>query len=150
MHQFNYLTAKIITGINKGASTFEEYLSLICTYMKGQSIIQGTKDSENSVKSYRALLRMHKYAISETLDQIAMWCAAFDIKIKRRPIKASEEYYDFDMMPAKCPIYYMKPNTAEKNIKINGSGALLTGPYEFVTALNIEREEIYERGGDEA
>lgn len=150
MHQFNYLTAKIITGINKGASTFEEYLSLICTYMKGQSIIQGTKDSENSVKSYRALLRMHKYAISETLDQIAMWCAAFNIKIKRRPIKASEEYYDFDMMPAKCPIYYMKPNTAEKNIKINGSGALLTGPYEFVTALNIEREEIYERGGDEA
>ena len=62
----------------------------------------------------------------------------------------AEKCYDFDMMPAKCPIYYMKPNTAEKNIKINGSGALLTGPYEFVTALNIEREEIYERGGDEA
>ena len=149
IHGFNMLVSGIVAGINKAASTFEEYLSLICTYMKAQSILQGTKDNESSVKSHRALLRMHKYAIHDTLDQLAMWCAAFDLKIKREPISVSDEYYDFDMMPADCPIYYMKTNQIEQNISINGSGDVLTSPYEFVTKLYINREEIYERGGSE-
>lgn len=79
-----------------------------------------------------------------------MWCAAYDLKIKREPISASEEYYDFDMMPTECPIYYMRTNPLEQNISINGSGDILTAPYEFVTKLHIVREEIYERGGEEA
>lgn len=57
IHGFNLLTSRIVSGINHAANTFEEYLSLICTYMKAQSIIQGTKDSSDSVKSHRALLR---------------------------------------------------------------------------------------------
>ncbi|MCU6763777.1 Uncharacterised protein [uncultured Roseburia sp.] len=150
IHSFNLLTSRIVAGINRAASTFEEYLSLICTYMKAQSVIQGTKDNSDSVKSHRALLRMHKYAMNETLEQMAMWCAAYDLKIKREPISASEEYYDFDMMPTECPIYYMKTNPVEQNISINGSGDILTAPYEFVTKLHIVREEIYERGGEEA
>lgn len=147
--KFNSLTLEIITNINEAASAFGEYLSLICTYMKAQSMISGSEDAENSEKSYRALLRMHKYSIEDAIECIQMWATAFDMKLSRQTIQSSDEFYEFDRMPAECPIYYMKINKIENNIKLFGNGYPLTAPYDFVSGLKITREEIYEKRGDD-
>ena len=144
MEDFNSLLRRIIQGINDAAEKFAEYLSLICTYMKAQSILQGTKRRRESVISYRGLLRMHRAAAGDFKDQISMWCTAYDLKIVNKPLAPHEEYYDFAVLPDDCELYYFEKNENEEDIIINTSGEKITSPYPFVGGLNIERQEIYD------
>ena len=144
MKEFNNVMRRSVNGIITGAKKFEDYFSIICTYMRAQSIFDGARKNKESFQSRSGKLNNHRHALAETISRDEQWIFAYSIERVEELIPSVTTYFDPNVIPAKNSIYFFEACLDEIDIPINDTGDTVFAPYRFIESLHIEREDIYD------
>jgi hypothetical protein len=144
MENFNKIMRQIVDAVQNSAHKFEVCLSIICTYMQGQFILQKMQHNENSDIPGSQKIKRHIFVLSQVIQVVSRWSSSFGIKIERDKLSKYDGFFNYEVPPEENAAYNLYINKKMLNIPINSTGDKVTAPYDFVEKLKIEREEIYE------
>lgn len=150
MGQFNTLMRELVKTVNASAKKFEQFFSVLCTFMKAQSIYAGSTKKSSKVSSRVMKLRTHRQALSMSMERDEQIAAAFGIKRAADFEKNVTRFFDEDRLPRDNRLYYYEVDHNNTEIPLNTAGDMVRAPYRFIAGLTIRREDIYEeeREGD--
>ena len=150
MKQYNVLMRSVINEVHAGAESFQKFFSDICTYMKGQSILDGISKHKESRSSNTINLSNHKKATLSAMDRDASWLAAYGLSREDEIVPNVTMFFDPNVLPRYNNLYYFPPCNNEVDIPINSTGDIVAAPYKFVQKLWVEREDVFdEMEGDD-
>ncbi len=150
MERFNRAIKRMIVKVNTLSDKFGEYFSIVCSYMKAQSVYAGIRLKSDSMSSARFTLRAHKQALKLSIAQSEEFAASYGIKREAEAIRNVTSFFDETKLPKDNRLYYFEANTSVADgIPLNGTGDYVTAPYKFIAKLKIEREDIFDdmKGG---
>ena len=150
MERFNRAIKRMIVKVNTLSEKFGEYFSIVCSYMKAQSVYAGIRLKSDSMSSARFTLRAHKQALKLSIAQSEEFAASYGIKREAEAIRNVTTFFDETKLPKDNRLYYFEANTSVADgIPLNGTGDYVTAPYKFIAKLKIEREDIFDdmKGG---
>ena len=150
MEQFNSLVKELAANVNGAARKFEQYFSLLCTFMKAQSIYLGATKKNDRVSARIQRLRTHKQALAMSIERDEEIAAVFGVRRAADFEKNVTRFFDEDRLPQDNALYYYETDNGRTEIPLNTAGDMVKAPYRFIAGLVIEREDIYEegKGGD--
>ena len=150
MERFNSLIKELVNNVNSSARKFEQYFSVLCTFMKAQSVYAGATKKSDKVSSRVSKLRVHKQALALSIERDEEIAAVFGIRRAADFEKNVTRFFDEDRLPQDNALYYYEADGGRTEIPLNTAGDLVRAPYRFIAGLTIEREDIYEeeKGGD--
>lgn len=144
MERFNSLVKKLVNGVNASAHRFEDYFSIVCSYMKAQSVFSGIRLKKDSVTSSKFLLRAHKQALKVSMERDEELLASYGIKREPEPERNVTSFFNENKMPKDNRLYYYEPCKVDAEIQINDTGDMVRAPYKFVAKIKVEREDIFD------
>ena len=150
MEQFNALMRELVRKVDESAKKYEKYFSVLCTFMKAQSIYAGITKKSDAESARIKRLKAHREALTMSIERDRQLEAAFGIKRAADFEKNVTRFFDEEKKPADNRLYYYEADMNKTEIPLNTTGELVGTPYKFVAGLTIEREDIYEegKGGD--
>ncbi|MEI7579939.1 MAG: hypothetical protein WCJ58_07980 [bacterium] len=143
---FNEIIHNTIKQVNNCAKKFESYLSLICTYMRGKSIISKIGIADKTDSDSKHILRRHNYNISNMLKATDAWARNYGFELKTENIIDFENNFDLEIAPENNPIYFLEGNSKLNQIHINDTGDKIDSPFSFIKNIELMREELFEGG----
>ena len=149
MERFNTLMRELAANVKQAAKKYEEYFSVLCTFMKAQSIYSGISRKDDTESSRLNRLKAHRQALQMSINRDRQFEAAFGIKRSSDFVKNVTSFFDEDRKPAENALYYYETDRNNTEIPLNKTGEMIRTPYRFIGGLTIEREEIYEGGKGE-
>ena len=144
MEKFNDVIDDMIVSVTSSAKKFEDYFTSVCTYMKAQSILIGTKLKDDSISSERFVLRAHKNALKACIKRDEELALSYGIKRDVEHIKNVTSFFDETKIPKDNSLYYFAADKSKLGIPVNNTGDEVRTPYAFVDKLLIEREDIFD------
>lgn len=144
MERFNRAIKRMINNVNSASKKFGDYFSVVCSYMKAQSVYDGMRLKSDSMSSARFVLRAHKQALKLSIAQSQEFAASYGIKREAEAIRNVTSFFDETKLPRDNSLYYFEVNNVAEGIPLNDTGDYVTAPYRFIAKLNIEREDIFE------
>lgn len=149
MERFNSLVKKLVNGVNASAHKFEEYFSIVCSYMKAQSVFAGIRLKKDSVTSSKFLLRAHKQALKVSMERDEELLASYGIRREPEPERNVTTFFNEAKMPKDNLLYFYETCKVDAEIPINNTGDLVRAPYKFISKFKVEREDIFEEAKGE-
>ena len=144
MKRYNVLMRGVINEVHTGADSFQKFFSDICTYMKGQSILDGISKHKESRSSNTITLSNHKKATLSAIDRDASWLAAYGLTRVDEIVPNVTMFFDANVIPRYNNLYYFPPCNNEADIPINSTGDIVAAPYKFVKKIWVEREDVFD------
>lgn len=144
MEGFNDVIKGMVKDVNASADKFEDYFSLVCTYMKAQSIYRGTKLKGDTLSSAKMNLRAHKQALRACIERDEELAVSYGVKRNMEVVRNVTSFFDENKLPKDNSLYYFESAKSKIEIPLNSTGDLIKAPYSFVAALKIEREDIFD------
>ena len=141
---FNTLMRNCANAVHAGAQKFETYFTNICTYMKGQSILEGVRKRKSRFNSKSSLLCSHKLALHAAIARGEEWLLAYGLQRVDEMIPNVTVYFKSEIVPRQNQLYYFSPDHEEQQIPINRTGDTVIAPYKFIDRLIIERVDIFD------
>jgi len=168
---YNKDVSNIFERIKKSAKVFSEYFSDICTYMYARSLQKGIILKKDNDKTAEEIQKAHLKYLKNEIERINSVCSLYGAPLNDYSGKCSITNINDELLtewPNKCRFYELAPFNEEDTVKLTTSplkqksknistdnndknweqfntGITLNAPYSFVTAMNLVREEIYER-----
>ena len=151
MERFNRIVKKMVANVNMASMKFGEYFSVVCSYMKAQSIHVGIRKKSDSMSSAKFILRAHRQALKLSIAQSEEFMASYGMKRDAEIVKNVTSFFDETKLPKDSRIYYFEVNNVANDIPLNETGDYVTAPYDFIAKLRIERQDIFEdmKGGSQ-
>lgn len=147
LKKFNTMMRRIVSDVGNLKDRFERYFTDVCTYMKASSIKEGMKLKKENVISSRYNFRRHIGAARACIERDGEWAAAFNFDMVIKSEERVSSFFDPEILPSENHVYYFPANNSADNIVLNNSGETMTGPYDFITKITIEKENIFDEGG---
>lgn len=144
IERFNDAIRNLIDRVNSSADKFEDYFSIVCSYMKAQSIYEGIRLKEDSVSSERFKLRAHKQALRVCMERDEELAASYGIKRNVEAVRNVTSFFNEEKLPKDNSLYFFEPARSNAEIPINDAGDLIRAPYTFVSKLFVEREDVFD------
>ena len=144
MSAFNHAIKQMINNVSTASKKFGDYFSVVCSYMKAQSVFAGIKLKGDSMYSERFVLRAHKQALNLSIKQSLEIAASYGIKRRAKAVQSVIGFFDEKKLPKYNSLYYYTTNRDVQNIPLNDTGDYVTSPYSFVAKLDIVREDIFD------
>lgn len=134
-----------VNEVHESNACFENYFTNVCTYMKGQSMLQGSRLCDDRSTSDRSRLNAHSRAIKSVMERDRVWLFDFDLVRcpEERKLNVSS-LFDFHQPPEVNQFYRLPANSEPETMLVNTSGETCTAPYAFIQKLIIEREEVFD------
>ena len=148
MNNFNKIIRSASNSVLTGASKFEEYFTDICTYMKGQSILDGINNRKTNNLSVSNLLNSHKAALKKAMERDKEWMISYGLERQDEMIPNVTTYFRTDELPLHNDLYYFVPEYDTCIIPVNSTGDTVFAPYKFVSRLIVAREHIFEESAE--
>lgn len=150
MKRYNVLMRGMINEVHAGADSFQKFFSDICTYMKGQSILDGISKHKESRSSNTITLSNHKKATLAAIDRDTSWLAAYGLTRVDEIVPNVTMFFDANVIPRYNNLYFFPPCNDEVDIPINATGDVVAAPYKFIKKIRVEREDVFdEMEGDD-
>lgn len=144
MERFNTLMKELMGSVNASAKRFEKYFSMVCTYMKAQSVYAGIRLKSDSLSSVQFALKAHKQALRVSIARDEEIAAAYGIKRIADFEKNITTFFNESKLPRDNALYYYETKKEEVEVPLNDTGDMVKAPYKFIAKLKIEREDIYD------
>jgi len=168
---YNKDVSNIFERIKRSAKVFSEYFSDICTYMYARSLQTGIILKKDNDKTAEEIQKAHLKYLKNEIERINSVCSLYGAPLNDYSGKCSITNINDELLtewPNKCRFYELAPFNEENTVKLTTSplkqkiknistdnndknweqfntGITMNAPYSFVTAVNLVREEIYER-----
>lgn len=134
-----------VNEVHESNACFENYFTNVCTFMKGQAMIQGSRLCDDRSTSERSRLNAHSRAIKRVIERDKVWLFDFDQpRCPEEHVANISLLFDFRTPPEENSFYRLSRNVDPETLAVNTSGEKCTAPYAFITRLIIEREEVFD------
>jgi len=134
---------RTLTKLLVSAKDFSLYMSKIGSHIKGSSYLKLFRKKNYNEEQLMQVRKAHSRAIEALIEKLRIWSVAFHI-----PVNFAEDAIDNNVMfDPYCPpgsnMLYTFETGARYQVPLNVSGYHVDSPFEFVTQLKINREELY-------
>lgn len=136
---FNYVMSKIITQINGALSAFSVYLSSVCNLMRDFSVL---KKRDSTFLRTKKILFYHDMQIEKQIQNVHDMFSKY-VDFEKLRFEESKPY-EFDFTVLKEYKYDMPIVHSPKKIEYAQPGNVLTVPVDYITAITLERVELYD------
>lgn len=134
-----------LSEVHESNACFENYFTNVCTYMKGQSMLKGSKLCDDRSTSDRSRLNAHSRAIKSVIERDRVWLYDFDLTRHPEERIANIAFlFDYHLQPEGNQFYRLPVNSEPDTMMVNTSGETCVAPYAFIQKLIIEREEVFD------
>lgn len=140
---YNSAVDKEVQKVNADTDIYSQFLSGIATHAKGSSYLQILEYKKFSLNDRQRNMIRHKQAIEKQKNIIERWRRAFYLD------KLGEDYFFFDdnfdeeQPPVSNKLYsFCMDKLYERNI--NKSGNTIHIPFEYISKVELQREELYD------
>lgn len=144
MERFNRVVKHMVNNVNTASKKFGDYFSVVCSYMKAQSVYAGIRLKSDSMSSVRFILKAHREALRLSIAQSQEFATSYGIKREAQAVRNVTSFFDETKLPKDNRLYYFEINNVADGIPLNDTGDYVTAPYKFISKLNIEREDIFD------
>lgn len=141
LKKFHAIIKLLVDQTNDLADQYTAYLSKLSSFMKSNSFNTYLhcnnnvylKDEENKLRK--------NLDFSEKREQMCQkWAEEFDFKLQYNE-KHMDSDYTIDDYPEKNPLYSFRLNYGDFRVLLNQKRSNLITPYQFISSINIVREE---------
>ena len=139
IRHFNFVMSSICGQINSALAHFSGYISCICNLMRDSSVL---KKRDSAVERTKKVLSYHNIKITERIKKVhEMFAKYVDFeKIFVKPVNP----YEYDFTVLRDYDYEMPSILSSKKIQYMQPGNEITLPVDYVEAIMITREELYD------
>lgn len=141
---YNEVQRAILGDYQKAGSTFSDYLSNCCSYMRGRYILQALEKKTMISAEGIVMLSNHVEQLSQHLDIIDGWLRDFSMNVLPDGGASHSDRFNFDVPPEHNRDYLFQLDAFPLSIPGVG-GTQCTAPYPFVTRFDVQRERLYEK-----
>ena len=135
----------IVQRIITSAKSSGEYLSDVCSFMRGNALLNALLRSRRENADEELPARRHRRRIAYMLELCDAWSHRFAIPLDEKPAISGAVSFDYGIPPAKNTAYRFSDRSSGGSIPIDRSGATAAAPYDFIASLELTREEVYDR-----
>ena len=141
---YNHLIAAAFNRITENASNYSSYLSAIASDCRANSFLHITERIRlRQNNSHHSKFKLMK-SIDLMLYKIKMWSKAFylcpDFSMV---LPDNKDVWDINIQMIEQSLY-ITANEKKAKVEVNSSGSYIDSPFDFVTELDIVREELYD------
>ena len=144
MEEYNGAIRNLLQTIHVGSVQFSKYLSDVATYMKARSMLLDANLKNSSRYVHIRALKTHERAVKRLIKAEQELAASFGITLKAEPGYFEVRTFYPERGLDDNRLYQLEKNTTDETLALNQAGKYLYAPYNFITGLIIEREEIYD------
>lgn len=136
---FNYVMSGICNHISTALSQFSHYLSSACNVMRDFSVLE---KRDSAVTRVKKVLAYHNMKIKEQTKNVYEMFSKY-VDFDRINIKECEPY-DYDFTAMRDFDYEMPSIHSKKKIEFLQNGNEIIIPIDYVEAITLTREELYD------
>ena len=136
---FNYVMSGICQEIEGALKTFSKYLSHACNVMREHSVLNY---SDKTIAKKHYILRKHELDIRKKMKEIGRTFGGYI----EDDVNAYDdvEPYDYNFKLMRDYKYEMPISASENKIEFIQPGYKITIPVDYVNAITVTREELYD------
>ena len=140
VRDYNGVVGRIRMQVAASCQFFEGYLSRVCRYMRGRSILNVLAGKELHLQEGMHQIETHRVAIARCCERTRDWMRDFGLDLLPDELQGRAEYFNTAIPPEENEAYDLR---AERDGTIRDScGKQLRVPYPFVSELEIKREDV--------
>lgn len=142
--KFKIIIKTLVSQTRDMAEQYSVYLSKLSSFMKSNSFNTYLNCNNNVYMKEEEYKLRKNINFSEKREQMCQkWADLFDFNLKYNE-KYMDENYVIDEYPEKNPLYSFTLKYGDFKVLLNGKDSNLVTPYEFISSINIKREEDVE------
>ena len=141
---YNRLLSNAFNRLTNSAKNYSDYLSAIVSHSRGVSYLDIAEGMERGADDLKVVKIRHIKSIDAFLAKLKEWGIAFHLKLDHE-MPVSEENYMVNLMadPSENGLYTFDTGKVYP-VSVNRTGFTIDSPFEFITRLEILREELYD------
>ena len=143
VRDYNGVMNGILTRVEEAGAFFSDYLSRVCTYMRGRSILDTLRTRQIQLKEDSTQLEQHHMALEHNCRLVAGWLEHFQLDVLPDEEPGRIEYFNSEIGPEENEAYDLQAGRAAAEV-VDSQGQRLRVPYPFVSGFDIRREELFE------
>lgn len=137
---FNMVMSGVLNDIERGVGAFADYLSHACNVMRAFSVLECC---DNPYEVKRAILKNHKRIIESKICEANEFFAGY-IDTAVVDFKENVQPYDFDFTVMHSYEYTLPYSEVWRDIEFLQEGNTVAVPVDYVKAVTLTREELYD------
>ena len=139
IRDYNGEMRKIEMKVALSCHFFEGYLSRVCAYMRGRSIVDVLRSKEMRMQEGIYQMEKHHAAIARCYERTRGWMRDFGLDVLPDDQQGRAEYFNAAIDPEENEAYDLR--TEHSGSIRDSQGKRILVPYPFVSEMEIKREE---------
>lgn len=143
VRDYNHELHASMMKIVENSEVYSTFLSSIVSHSRGMSYLQILKNKKFTMSSTRIAVDTHLKAIDHMMYSLEKWNKAFYLNVNFNQSFYDDDIFDISILPIKNKLYTFEYGK-QYQIPLNNSGRNVDVNFEFVTKLELIREELYD------
>lgn len=144
--EFNDNMEGEVLTLTEDIGLFSKFVSDMVTYARGCGFKKVLRRRSVTVDDEYDKLKKHMKAINFFSDKVKKWGESFYLSINFDKEVREDYSLDVDIPPSENALYTFD-SKRDFDIPMNESGLEVVSPFEFISKLRIEREELFDNAG---
>lgn len=144
MEDHNRCMHEVLRELQVGAQHYSDYLSCLCTYLRGRSYLDREQELLGSLANVEKLRLGHRRAIQKCRGLVRVWSAALGATVDAGLAEKGDDAFDPAVPPEENLAYRFEAPSGGRSIPLNNTGERLFAPYDFIQGITLEREELFD------
>lgn len=140
IQDYNGVMLRIRSMVHSSCNFFSEYLSRVCSYMRGRSIVDALRDRNILLEEGLHQMEKHRTALAGSCEKAKEWIMDFELEILPDDQQGKLEYFNAEIDPEENEVYDLR--ISREGYVRDSQGKKLLVPYPFVSSMEIKREEL--------
>ena len=144
MDAYNRLLFNAFNRLTNSARNYSDYLTSIVSHSRGVSYLDIAEGLDKGRDELKVIKLRHIKSIDVFLNRIRDWGIAYHLGLDY-DLPVSEEKYMVNLMddPSENALYTFDVGNTYP-VSVNRTGFTIDSPFDFITKLEILREELYD------
>jgi len=140
---YNQASEAIQKGLTQSIKQLSDFVSNVVSYARGNNYLNLLERQKHQLEYAFDIYHRHMIATNGMLDKLRRWGKAYYLTIDFDPEADNSFRADIDLPPQENYLYTFDHNSGYE-ISVNETGEMINSPFDFVSKLNIIREELFE------
>ena len=141
--KYNGVIKDSLGELSRNADMYSHYISSIVSHSRGKSFLNSLNKKELKNDSARNLNQKNLVEIEKMINKIKKWCVANYLDVDFKSKYYEETFVEKDIA-SQTIIANIMESSNKYSVDLNHTGDIIESPFEFVTRLEIVREELYD------
>lgn len=143
LQKYNQALSMEARRIIENSELYSNFLSCIASHSRGKSYLHILKNKTFFASNKHKTIEIHMRAIDVLVDTLEKWSRAFYLDVNLNPGYYEDNEFDMRIRPAQNRLYTLEYG-GDYQIPLNKSGEMINSSYEYVTKIELIREELYD------